>query len=60
MNYKTIKKCGVSSCRTCPFVEESNFFRSNTTGVKFLPKVHGHNSLNCKSENIVYMIFCKK
>ena len=60
MNYKTITKCGVGQCRTCPFVEECNFFRSNTTGVRFFPKVNGHYPLDCKSENIVYMIFCKR
>ena len=60
MNHKTIQKCGVRRCCTCLFIEECNFFMSNTTGVRFLPKTNGHISLNCKSENIVYMIFCKK
>ena len=59
MDLKTIQKCGVRSCRTCPFIEECNSFVSNSTGVRFLPKVNGLTSLNCKSENVIYMIFCK-
>ena len=55
----TIKKCGSRICRTCPYIEECNFFISNSTGVKFFPKTNGHNPLNCKTQNLVYMIFCK-
>ena len=56
----TIKKCGSRICRTCPFIEECNFFISNSTGVKFFPKTNGYFPLNCKTQNVVYMIFCKR
>ena len=55
----TIKKCGVARCRTCPFIDECSVFASNTTGVQFLPKHNDLGPLNCKSENIVYLIYCK-
>ena len=58
MDYK-IKKCGVSRCRTCPFLDECNFFNSNSTGLKYFPRTSGEESLNCKSENIIYLIYCK-
>ena len=58
LNYK-IKKCGVSSCRTCPYLEECNFFFSNSTGGKYFPRTSGSEFLNCKSENIIYLISCK-
>ena len=59
MDLKTIQKCGVGNCRTCPFIEECNHFVSNSTGNRFLPNTNGLTSLNCKSENVIYMIFCK-
>ena len=54
-----IKKCGSLLCRTCPFVEELNFFTSNVTGEKFIPKTNDKNYLDCRSENIIYLIYCK-
>ena len=54
-----IKKCGASRCRTCPFIDECNVFSSNTTGVKFLPRSNNLGPLDCKSENVVYLIYCK-
>ena len=59
MDTPKITKCGVSSCRTCEHIEECNFFISNTTGVRYRPLNIDVNPLNCKSENIVYLIFCK-
>ena len=58
MDHK-IQKCGVGSCRTCPFLEECSFFNSNSTGLKYFPRTSGEESLNCKSENIIYLIYCK-
>ena len=54
-----IQKCGVSQCRTCPFIVNCNYFYSNSTGVKYFPLTNGQIVLNCKSENIIYLIFCK-
>ena len=53
-----IKKCGASRCRTCPFIDECNVFSSNTTGIKFLPRSNNSGPLDCKSENVVYLIYC--
>ena len=55
-NYK-IRKCGVRGCYTCPFIEECNFFNSNSTGLKYFPRTSGAEYLNCKSENIIYLIY---
>ena len=57
INY--IQKCGARRCCTCPYIEECSFFSSNSTGARFRPKGAGQNILTCKSENIIYMIFCK-
>ena len=54
-----IRKCGVRGCYTCPFLEECNFFNSNSTGLKYFPRTSGAEYLNCKSENIIYLIYCK-
>ena len=57
-NYK-IRKCGVVGCYTCPFVNECNFFNSNSTGLRYFPRTAGQEYLNCKSENVIYLIFCE-
>ena len=60
MNTTTkIQKCGSLRCRTCSFVEEVNHFTSNVTGERFYPKTNNENYLDCRSENIIYLIFCK-
>ena len=59
MNTTKIKKCGVRSCRTCPYLEESNSFFSNSTGERYFPMMGGESFLNCKSENIIYLISCR-
>ena len=30
--HKKIQKCGSRICRTCPYLEETNFFHSSTNG----------------------------
>ena len=57
--YKKIQKCGVSTCLTCPYLEETNFFQSSTNGKKYFPAINGEHVLNCKSENIIYLMKCK-
>ena len=59
MDTSKIQKCGVRACQTCEHVEECDYFISNTTGVRYRPENIDNNPLNCKSENIVYLIFCK-
>ena len=54
-----IKKCGGSRCGTCQFVYDCNFFFSNSTKTRFCPKLAGLSLLNCKTENIIYLISCK-
>ena len=54
-----IKKCGGPRCGTCPFLEECNFFNSNSTRNRYFPKTGNIDTLNCKTENIVYLISCK-
>ena len=58
-SYKKIQKCGAPICRTCPYLEETNFFQSSTNGKKYFPGTNSENLLNCKSENIIYLMRCK-
>ena len=58
-NETIIKKCNGRSCGTCPFLEETNFFYSNSTGQRHKPSLADQDFLTCKSENIIYMIYCK-
>ena len=54
-----IQKCGSTRCRTCPYIEETNIFFSNVTGERYIPITADMNYLDCRSENIIYLIFCK-
>ena len=56
---KKIAKCGFVRCRTCPNLEECNFFYSKITNQKFHPVLNSCISLNCMTENVVYLISCK-
>ena len=58
-NETHIKKCNGRQCGTCPFLEETQFFHSNSTGQRFKPSLADQSFLTCKSENVIYMIFCK-
>ena len=53
------KKCGSGMCHTCPYMEECDFFSSNSTGQRYRPKNYNGGFLDCRSENIVYLIFCR-
>ena len=57
-NYK-IQKCGGRRCLTCSYSEDNNSFFSNSTGKRFYPKTGDGHFLNCKSDNIIYLISCK-
>ena len=57
-NYK-IQKCGGRRCLTCSYSEDNNSFFSNLTGKRFYPKTGDGHFLNCKSDNIIYLISCK-
>ena len=59
MDTYKIKKCGVRRCGTCPFVDNSNYFFSNSTNIRYHPNTAGLAYLNCKTENVVYLISCK-
>ena len=54
-----IQKCGAKLCGTCPFLEETNYFLSNVTGIKYYPRTVDNSFLNCRSENVIYHIFLK-
>ena len=58
-NTNKIKKCGSRRCGTCPYLDECNFFYSNSTRNRYFPKTGSLDSLDCKTENIVYLISCK-
>ena len=58
-SFKKLQKCGVRRCRTCPYLVEANFFQSNSNGKKYFPRTSGTEFLNCKTENIVYLMTCK-
>ena len=59
MDNSQTKKCQSRQCRTCSHMEECNFFFSNTTGQRYIPKNYEGGYLDCRSENIIYLIFCK-
>ena len=59
MNTYKIRKCGGRRCGTCPFVNDCNNFFSNSTNIRYLPNTAGLNYLDCKTENVVYLISCK-
>ena len=59
MNNIYTKKCGSGMCRACPYMEECDFFSSNSTGQRYRPKNSNGGFLDCRSENIVYLIFCR-
>ena len=58
-NIARITKCGRGRCRTCQYVEECHFFKSNITNVKFRPILKSCLSLDCMTENVIYLISCK-
>ena len=58
-NETLIKKCNGRFCRTCPYLDEKNCFYSNSTGQRHKPSLADQDFLTCKSENIIYMIYCK-
>ena len=59
MNTYKIQKCGARRCGTCPFVDNSNNFFSSSINLKCYPNTAGLAYLNCKTENVVYLISCK-
>jgi hypothetical protein len=52
-------RCGLNRCRTCPYLVECNVFYSKITNQKFYPIFNSCTSLNCMTENVVYLISCK-
>ena len=58
-SYKKIQKCGARNCRTCPYLEETNFFQCSSNNKKYFPVTNGEPFLNCKTENLVYLMKCK-
>ena len=52
-NETHIKKCNGRQCGTCPFLEETQFFHSNSTGQRFKPSLADQSFLTCKSENVI-------
>ena len=59
MNTYKIRKCGARRCGTCPFIENNEYFFSNSTNSRHYPNTAGLNYLDCKTENVVYLISCK-
>ena len=43
-------------CKTCPFLKQTTFITCWTTK----EKIHIKGRYNCKSKNIIYLLFCKK
>ena len=50
---KGMKKCG-SNCTSCPYIEEGNKVKINSTEWKI------KNKFDCNSYNVIYAILCKK
>ena len=49
-----MKKCGKTTCRACPYIQEGNKIKAK----KFTWKVT--KEVNCRSNNVVYLIECGK
>ena len=58
--YNKITKCKHRRCGSCPYLEECDFFMSKITNVKFQPILKSCASLNCITENVIYLISCKQ
>ena len=54
-----IEKCSLGRCSTCPYLKECNDFHSNATNVRHEPILKSCVSLNCTTENVIYLISCR-
>ena len=48
--------CNAKKCENCKFMKPTNTFKSTVTGISFSIK----HKITCKSENVVYLMQCKK
>ena len=56
----TVLKCNNARCKTCPNLITSNSINSNVTGKIFNAVNHSSDIVNCHSQNLVYLLICKK
>ena len=54
-----VNVCGSKCCKTCKYVHECSTFLSNVTH-KTYNIVSPSLSMNCGTENIIYLITCRK
>ena len=54
-----VNVCGSKGCKTCKYVHECSTFRSNVTH-KIYNIFSPNLSMNCGTENIIYLITCRK
>ena len=47
-------KCNGKNCQTCPIIQEVSTFKNLKNDTEY----HLHHSLNCKSEEVIYLITC--
>ena len=52
------KKCR-SNCKTCPDLIHENIFKSTITDRKYSTINHTNDHINCKSQNIIYLLTCE-
>ena len=56
----TVLKCNNARCKTCPNLITSSSINSNVTGKIFNAVNLSSDIVNCHSQNLVYMLICKK
>jgi stress-induced morphogen len=57
--HKKTEKCG-SNCKTCDNINTQNFIKSKSTNTQIKVTTINHEAWNCRTENCVYLISCKK
>ena len=58
-NYITTSNICRSNCKTCPDFIDKTTFRSTVTGREYSLLNHTNETINCKSQNIIYLLTCK-
>ena len=56
----TLRRCNNSRCMTCADFSENLHFKSTVTGKRYTVMTPNNQVLNCKANNIVYLLTCKQ
>ena len=56
----SFSKCKDRRCKTCPRLSQNNYFYSTITGKKHFIINPANKNINCKTENLIYLLTCEK